>query len=93
MKTHFKEGDINEGLINRVVVQFSGKYCSFGKGFKWIEMVGLFFDFIKRPPLQLTAGEYAIKLSVLKLCLRDDLETDTFQIRLADNSWLPFSGI
>ena len=44
-------------------------------------------------PLQLTAGEYAIKLSVLKLCLGDDLETDTFRIRLVDNSLLSFSGI
>ena len=35
-----------------------------------------FLDFIKWLPLQLTAGKYAIKLSVLKLCLRDDLETD-----------------
>ena len=33
---------------------------------------------MKLPPLQLTAGQYAIKLSVLKLCLRRDLETDTF---------------
>ena len=44
-------------------------------------------------PLQLTEGEYAIKLSVLKLCLSDDLETDAFRIRLVDNSWLPFSTI
>ena len=37
-----------------------------------------FLDFIKGPLRQITAGEYAIKLSVLKLCLRDDFETDTF---------------
>ena len=30
-------------------------------------------------PLQLTAREYAIKLSVIKLCLRGDLETDAFR--------------
>ena len=30
---------------------------------------------MKGPPLQLTAEEYAIKLSVLKLCLRDGLDT------------------
>ena len=29
---------------------------------------------MKGPLLQLTAGQYAIKLSVLKLRLRDDLE-------------------
>ena len=29
LKTHFEEGDINEGLINRVV-QLSGNYCSLG---------------------------------------------------------------
>ena len=52
-------------------------------------MVGFFFlDFVKWLPLQLTAGKYVIKLSVLKLCLRDDLEIDTFRIRLADNSCL-----
>ena len=43
MKTHFEEGDINEGLINKVV-QLSGNYCSFGQASKWIEMVGLFFS-------------------------------------------------
>ena len=45
---------------------------------------------MKGPPLQLTAGEYGIKLSVLKLCLIDDLETDALQIKPADNSCLPF---
>ena len=30
MKTHFKEGDINEELIDKMV-QLSGKYYSFGK--------------------------------------------------------------
>ena len=45
---------------------------------------------MKWPPLQLTAEKYAIKLSVLKLCLKDDLEKGTFQIRLVDNSYLPF---
>ena len=43
--------------------------------------------------LELTAGEYTIKLSVLKLCLRDDIKTNTFGIRLVDNSCLPFSSI
>ena len=43
-----------------------------------------FLDFIKGPLQQLTAGEYAIKLSVLKLCLTDDLETNTFRIRFVD---------
>ena len=45
------------------------------------------------PRLQLTVGEYAIKLSVLKLCFTDDLEINDFRIRLADNSCLPFSSI
>ena len=35
---------------------------------------------MKGPLLQSTVGEYVIKLSVLKFCLRDDLETDTFRI-------------
>ena len=57
-------------------------------------MVGFsILDFMKGPPLQLTAEEYAIKLSVLKLCLRDDLETDMFRVRLVDKSCLPFSCI
>ena len=42
-------------------------------------MVRLFLDFMKGPPLQINAGEYAIKLPVLKLCLRDELESDTFR--------------
>ena len=50
-------------------------------------------NFMKWPPLQLTAGEYAIKLPVLKLCLRDDLETETFRVRLVDNSCFLFSTI
>ena len=33
----------------------------------------------------------SMKLSVLKLCFRDDLETDTFHIRLVDNSCFPFT--
>ena len=33
-------------------------------------------------PLQLTAREYAIKLSIFKLCLRGDLETDAFRVGL-----------
>ena len=41
-------------------------------------MVGLFPSFYKKATLQLTAGEYAVKLSVLKLCLRDELEKNTF---------------
>ena len=41
MKIHFKEGDIDEALINRAV-HFSEKSCSFGKEFKWIEMAGFF---------------------------------------------------
>ena len=41
-------------------------------------MVGLFPRFYKKATLQLTAGEYAVKLSVLKLCLRDELEKNTF---------------
>ena len=45
-------------------------------------MVGFFPP--KGPPLQVTAREYAIKLSVPKLCLRDDIETNTFQITLVD---------
>ena len=50
-------------------------------------MVGFFFfDIMKGSPLQLTAEEYAIKLSAPKFYLRDDLETDTFRIRLADKS-------
>ena len=56
-------------------------------------MVGFYPRFMKGLPLQLTAGEYVIKLSVVKLCLRDDLETDTFRVRLVDNSLLPFSSI
>ena len=32
-----------------------------------------FLDFIKWAPLQLTAGKCAIKLFVLKLCLRDQI--------------------
>ena len=47
---------------------------------------------MKRPPLQLTAGEYAIKLSALKLWLKDDLEKNMFRIRLVNNSLLPFSS-
>ena len=47
---------------------------------------------MKGPPLQLAAGEYAIKLSALKLCLRDDLEKDMFRIGLVNNSLLPFSS-
>ena len=38
-----------------------------------------FLDFIKGPPLQLTVGDCAIKLSVLKLCLRDQI---TFEVGL-----------
>ena len=53
-------------------------------------MVGFFSSIFF---LELTAGEYTSKLSVLKLCLRDDIETNTFGIRLADNPCLPFSGI
>ena len=57
-------------------------------------MTGFFFlDFMKWVLLQLIAGEYAIKLSALKLCLRDDLETDTSLIRLVGNSCLPFSTV
>ena len=48
---------------------------------------------MKRPPLQISAGEYAIKLSVLKLCLRDDLERDTFWVKVVDKLCLPVSGI
>ena len=48
-----------------------------------------FLDFM----IQLTAGEYAIKLSILKLCLRHDLVTDTFWTRLVDNSLFPFLSI
>ena len=54
-------------------------------------MVGFFSGFIKGLPLQLTAGKYAIELSVLKLCLKDDLETSTFQIRLVDKPCFLFS--
>ena len=57
---------------------------------KWLDF---FVDFMTGPPLQLTAGEYAIKLSVLKLCLRGDLETNTFRITLDDKSCLPISNI
>ena len=39
---------------------------------------GFFLDFLKGPPPQLRTGEYAIKLSVLKLSLRDDFETNIF---------------
>ena len=52
-----------------------------------------FLDFIIGPLLQLTAGKYVIKLSVLKLWLRDDLETNTFRIRFVDKSRLLFSSI
>ena len=48
---------------------------------------------MKGPHLQLTAEEYVIKLSVLKLCLRDDLEANTFRVRLVDKPCLPFSSI
>ena len=48
---------------------------------------------MKGPPPQLAAGEYSIKLSVLKLCLRNDLEKDMFRIGLVDNSLLPFSSL
>ena len=34
-----------------------------------------------------------VKLSVLKLCLRDDFETNTFRIGLADKLRLPFLSI
>ena len=37
---------------------------------KWEDF---FLDFIKGPPLQLTAEDCAIKLSVLNLCLRDQI--------------------
>ena len=47
---------------------------------------------MKGSPLQLTAGEYATKLSLLKLCLRDDMETDSFRIRLVAKSYIPFSS-
>ena len=43
---------------------------------------------MKGLPLQITAGEYVIKLYELKLCLRDDLETDTFWIKVVDKSGL-----
>ena len=33
LKTHFKEGGINEGLITRMV-QLPGKHSSFGQTFK-----------------------------------------------------------
>ena len=57
---------------------------------KWWDF---FFDFMKQPPLQLTAGEYAFKLSVLSSYLRDNLEADTFRIRLVHSSCFPFSTI
>ena len=53
-------------------------------------MVRLFLDFMKGPPLQINAGEYAIKLPVLKLCLRDELESDTFRNRPVVKSWIFF---
>ena len=34
---------------------------------------------------QLTTGKYVIKLSVIKLCIRDDFGTNTFRITLVDN--------
>ena len=89
LKTHFKEGDINEGLINKVV-QLSGKYCSWLDNLKdWDGRI--FLDFMKGPLLQLNTEEYIIKLklSVLK-CLRDGLETDTFWIRFVDKLCLLF---
>ena len=49
-----------------------------------------FLDFIKWLRIQLTAWKYAIKLSVLKLCFRDDLQRDTFRIRLVDNLYILF---
>ena len=48
---------------------------------------------MKESPLQIATEEQSIKLSALKLCLRDDFETDTFQIRLVDKSFPPFSNI
>ena len=47
-------------------------------------MIGFLSRFYKRAALslQLTAGQYAIKLSVLKLGLKVDLETNTFRIAL-----------
>ena len=53
-------------------------------------MVGFFLDLIKEPSLQLTLEEYVIRLSVLKLCLREDLKINTFRIRLVDMSCLSF---
>ena len=55
MKTHSKEGDINEELIGKMV-QLSGKCCSFGKAFNpSVFRMGLFgtahgWGGPKRPP-------------------------------------------
>ena len=45
------------------------------------------------PTVTPTAGKCNIKLSVLRLFLRDDLGTDTFRIMLADKLCLPFSPL
>ena len=80
MKAHFKEGDINEGLINRF--NFHENVVVLVRRLSELKWLDFFLDFMKGPPLQLTAGQYTIKLSVLKLCLRDGLETDTFELGL-----------
>ena len=46
---------------------------------KWQDF---FLDFMKWPSLNLISEEYAIKVSILKLCLRDDLETEIFELGL-----------
>ena len=45
MKVYFKEGDIDEGLIDRIV-QLSVKYCSFPKVFTWTEMAEFFLSIL-----------------------------------------------
>ena len=46
-------------------------------------MVGFFPQFYEMATPTNNAGEFTIKLSVLKLCLRDNLETDTFELGLS----------
>ena len=81
MKSHFEEEDINKGLINRVA-QFSGKYRSFGSGFKWIEKVGFFFlNFMKWLPLQLQ-GSMSLNYLYLNYAWEMTLKQTRFELGL-----------
>ena len=71
LKTHFKEGDINEGLVLMIGwFNFQENIVVLISRLNELKWEDFFPDFIKAPPLHLTAGDCAIKLSVHKLCLR-----------------------